>query len=185
MLAGFLGNLANVLITGNESALENLLAKKLEELGEDALMQLVGNLSPDMGIANRVVRAVETGGESEFNRARNEWLHAISPTPLPGANILQKLEDLFEKRKQQIQSTRPDRPEGNWWMWSNSRHQWIDQRWRHNWRSQPRDWHGRWEPGRLRHPYISKGARRIRRQRRAAARKAAKQLMQGFIEDGN
>src|SRR6516162_5910127 len=134
MLGGFLGNLAEVLVTGNDSALEKLLAKKLEELGEDALMQLVGNISPDMGITSRVVQAVETGGVSEFNRARNEWLHAISPTPLPGANILQKLEDLFEKRKQQVQSAQPARPEGKWWTWSVSRQQWINVGWRHNWR---------------------------------------------------
>src|SRR5512139_443302 len=166
---GLLGKLASALISGDENIIEKLIEKKLEDMGEDLLMQLVSSALPGMVVAQRAARAVETGGASEFNRLRNEWLSAVTPASLPGTGMISRLQKAFEKNKHLL-----TRPEGKWQTWKKSRQEWLDESWRHDWRTQPRDPHGRWTPGRLRHPYISKGARRIRRARRKAAREAVR-----------
>lgn len=164
---GILSKLATALINGDENLIEKLIEKKLEDLGEDVIMQLVGG---PLATAMRVSKAVETGGASEFNRLRNQWLQGIKPPSLAGTGTIGRLQKAFERNKHLLM-----RPEGKWQTWRKSRGEWLDESWRHDWRSQPRDPQtGEWVPGRLKHPYISKGARRLRLKRRKAAREMAK-----------
>jgi len=56
--------------------------------------------------------------------------------------------------------------------WKQSRQYWLGEAWKHDWRSQPRDVHGRWIQGRLSRPFVSKNVRRTISARRRAARQA-------------
>lgn len=163
-----LGRVAKALIAGDENVIGSLIENKLEKMGEDLIMQMIGS---QLGAAQRIGRAIATGGSSEFEALRNDWLNQFKPRPLPGAGFLKKFQNQVV-HAQRIST----RPSSGHWRWDRSRQAWLNQDWRHNWRSQPRDWHGRWMPGRLKHPYISKTTRRARRKRRAVARKLAKQI---------
>src|SRR5512135_2872551 len=93
---GILTQLATALVNGDDNLIEKLIAKKLEDLGEDAIMQLIGGpLAPAM----RVAKAVETGGASEFNRLRSQWLSGLRPAPLPGQGTIGRLQRAFERNK--------------------------------------------------------------------------------------
>lgn len=170
--ASALKQLGAALVAGDENILERLVAKKLEGLGEELIMSL---LPQGTGVIGRVAQAVATGGQSELNRVRSQWLSSLTPQRLPGQGMLGRLENAFLKNEHLL-----NRPSGKWQKWSKSRQEWLDEKWRHDWRTQPRDWHGRWSPGRLRHPYISKGARRIRRVRRREARAAVRGIMSSW-----
>lgn len=193
--AGALVKLASALTSGDDNIIEKLIRDKIEDMGEDLIGQALSNVMPMAGAAQRALTALETGGVSEFARLRSQWLHSLIPsTSFPGGGALRRLQGAFEKNKHLL--SRPggikltwegsgwDAPDVKWkrswsetgghWKWSKSRQEWLDVSWRHDWRTQPRDPHGKWIPGRLRHPYISKGARRIRRARRKAAREAVK-----------
>lgn len=193
---GLLTKLASALISGDDNVIEKIIANKLENMGEEMLMQLVGRALPGLDIAQRVATAVETGGASEFNRLRDQWLHSLVPsTSVPGSGIARRLQNAFEKNKHLL--SRPggtkltwvgkdwndpnkkwvrveDSPTGGHWKWSRSRREWLDVSARYDWRTQPRDPRGRWTEGRLRHVYVSKGNRRARRERRKLARLAAR-----------
>ena len=147
---GSLTKLANALLSGDENIIEKLIANKLENLGEEAVMQLVGGLLPGVGSRiGRVQAALETGGASEFTRLRDEWLHSITPSvpSLPGTGMIRRLENAFNKNKHLL--SRPggtkltwvgkswddpdkkwvrveDSPEGGHWKWSRSRQEWLD-----------------------------------------------------------
>jgi hypothetical protein len=111
---------------------------------------------------------------------------------LPG-KILSKLQDAYNK----IDKDAKRRWSTVWGRtnWAQSRQDWLDNHWRHDWRSQPRNVLGQWIPGRLN--YIAPALmyqgkkpgrtvrtfRKKRRARRAAARKLAKQLMR--LDDGS
>lgn len=78
--------------------------------------------------------------------------------------------------------------------WAKSRQEWLDEGWRHDWRSQPRDAKGRWVAGRLDYPLqkklgVSRRGRKIRRFRkkyRAAGRSAARGIIASWgRSDGN
>jgi hypothetical protein len=165
-----LAKLATALIEGDDDIIAKLLERKLEDLGRDLILNVIGS---EIAIANRVGEAIKTGGASEFNRMRQQWLHGLTPAPAPGFGFLRRVQNTYE-REYALAERNAGRPAGKWWQWSRSRNEWLDRRWRHDWRTQPRDWHGRWIPGRLRHPYMSRTAKRIRRSRRRAARIAAR-----------
>jgi hypothetical protein len=163
--------LAQALLNGDENIIEKLIVDKLEDIGQDFIRD---NLLPrQSGLERRIRRAVESGGQSEFDRLRKQWLSSVTPAPLPGTRQIDRFINAFQRNAHLL-----SRPEGKYWTWNKSRQEWLNNKWRHDWRTQPRDARGRWIKGRLRHPYISKGARRIRRQRRAVARAAARGILQ-------
>ena len=188
-----IARLAAALVEGDDSIIEKIIEKKFEDLGEEFIQQFLGGPLETVG---RVERAIDTGGASEFDRFRNEWLSKVRPpTSFPGlpGKILSKLQDAYNKSDRDIK-----RRWSTVWgrtNWASSRQDWLDNRWRHDWRSQPRDVHGRWIPGRLDHiapalMYSGKHVgrtvrtfRKKRRARRAAARKLARRMMQ--VNDGN
>jgi hypothetical protein len=174
---GYIARLVGAMIGGDENMLTKLIETKLEDMGEDALMSLLGG---PMAMANEIGAAVQSGGASEFSKIRDAWLRNITPSKLPYQNMLQHI---FDKAR----ANQSRAPRGKWTSttWAQSRQDWLVNRWMHNWISQPRDWHGRWVVGRLSQPYQSakpkrvRGikAKRLRRQRRRMARKLARQLL--------
>lgn len=142
----FATDLGQALLTGEGGGvLVKILQRKLEEAGRDLLLE---HLPASSGGIGRLRTAIATGGQSEFNRARDQFLNQFRPRQTPYSGMLRRLESSFlargNKRRRRI------RP-GTWQAsnWATSRQDWLDNRWRHDWRSQPRDALGRWIPGRL------------------------------------
>lgn len=196
---GVLADLATSLISGGENNIEKLILEKLEHMGEEFLKEIANEMIPGVDLIGRGKSALQSRGMSEVNRLRSHWLSGtasgssfMNSGKTAGMGGLQRLSvnvigaeqtDLAKKIQNAFFGGRDlqrtpgllDNTEHGGKTWQGSRQQWLDAGWRHDWRSQPRDKHGRWLPGRLKHPYMTQGARRIRRQRRTAARKAAKQ----------
>lgn len=181
---GLLAKLGEALIKGDDNIIERLVIKKIESMGEQVIGDLIGSVLPGGGVAQRIGRAIETGGASEFNRLRNQWLSQITPRPVPGLTRLQRA---FETAQNKVAARR--RTMWGRTDWAASRKDWLDNKWRHDWRSQPRDVRGRWVPGRLDYipahlMYPGKRAgrtirtmRKLRRARRAAARRMVREEM--------
>ena len=196
-----LSSLADSLLEGEGNLLEKLVTDRIQEVGKlwlkEKVDQVVGHdfarrvkrgwttggmsevrrlrnswlggsaFSARSGIVGRTMRAFDTGFISEFNRRE---------TKVSGSDVRRAVVDrieaaLFGEGHGAGSTEGQESNQGKRRNWSGSRQQWLNAAWRHDWRSQPRDFYGRWSPGRLNHPYMSKGARRIRRQRIAAARK--------------
>ena len=193
-----LSSLADTLLSGESNFLEKMITERLEEVGRVWLKEKVDELVGH-DLARRMKRGYTTGGLSEIRRLKNSALgggafsarsgfigrtsRAITSgfetevnrreTEIVGSDFRRGVVDRMENA---LLGEKPDTERRNQQTWSGSRQQWLDAGWRHDWRSQPRDPKGRWTQGRLKHPYMTQGARRIRRQRIAAARKAVKEL---------
>lgn len=176
IVTGILGQLAKSLLNGETNFVEDLVEKKVADLGKDLIANLI-SASP-LGVALQVAKQVEGGGASEFKRMRDAWLNSLQPTA-PHSGLLGKIGNNFQRQfvgASQSQGA----PEGpGKWTWSKSRREWLDESWKHNWRSQPRDRRGRWIKGRLNTIYISPSARKIRNKRRRAIRKGVREIMRG------
>jgi hypothetical protein len=179
-MTGFLEVLAKAIIQ-ETSFLEKTLEKKLEELGREAISGILAGspIGTGMAAAGRVGSAMQTFGTSGTNALRNDWLNAIRPSAGPGTKILASVERALGRY------TRPSDKKVRGGTWHSSRQQWLDESWKHNWRSQPRDARGRWVPGRLTYPLavqpkVSRRIKRIRQMRRTqqkAGRKIAKTIV--------
>jgi hypothetical protein len=187
MAAGFgtgqIAKMVAALVTGG--GLEKAVMDKLVNMGGEFLLQQI-SFGP-----------LSLGGAANILMPKTLNLSDLLPKPLAisdlmprelrvDSNFLSGLRKEFLGKKQR----------GNWraktaWgrsNWATSRNDWLDNHWRHDWRSQPRDVAGKWVPGRL--PYIAtqlqmKGKttgrrtlrrRRLRRQARLRGRKAAKRM---------
>lgn len=171
--------------------LGTILARKLEGMGEDLIMDYIGG---PMGTAQRVSQAVRTGGQSEFDRTRDQFLNALKPRALPHQGLINKIGGAFQARARRARRYRP----GTWQAssWAASREDWLQNRWHHDWRSQPRDERGRWIPGRLdfiaaqlqyrgKRPGRTTLRRRKRRKlRRLMTRREAKKMFSKRMRDG-
>jgi hypothetical protein len=175
------------LLAGKEDVLANALMHKLESMGEDLISEVIGSVGG--GVAGRVQKAVATGGQSEFDRARSKFLNGFRPRPIPHAGIIKKVGGLFQSRAARVRRGGSYKP-GSWQgsSWAASREDWLDRQWQHDWRSQPRDEIGRWMPGRLDHiaaqlQYRGKRAgratlrrRKLRKMRKLATRRTLRRL---------
>jgi hypothetical protein len=190
--AGLVTKLVVSLLEGG--AIDDILSKKLEDLGEDFIRQQLG---APLGI----LKGLEGGGQSGFENLRSQWLDNVTKLPnLPNQNFINKIFSVLDK-------TTGGRGGGSGaggggkharakWArssWAQSRNDWLDNHWKHDWRSQPREpFTGRWVPGRLdyieasrRSPGVKVGRRtkrrrKLRRQARMRGKKAAKLLMKGL-----
>ena len=163
---------ARVLVGLNPSNdLEALVAKKLEEMGQDFLL---GWASGESSTVNRIQQAIATGGMSELTRVGDSALRNLTPA---GWNKVARAIG---------QGGQSNTRKGAWSYtdWATSREDWLDNRWRHDWRSQPRDMRGRWIPGRLQ--YIEelmqyRGTRRRRKLKKFRARRTSKRTRRRFF----
>lgn len=170
-----LSALAGSLVVGTDNSLEKLVMEKIEKMGEEFLKEAITHFTPGLNIVDRTKAAFRSAGKSELENARRNWLQGVSTVKAPGSGLSgtsERLEKAFFKDSK-FQRPVGSSGGGGAKTWQGSRQQWLDAEWRHDWRSQPRDAEGRWKAGRLKHPYMTQGARSIRRKRRAAARKAA------------
>ena len=189
---GQIANMVSALIEGDDNLLDQVLTKKLEDLGEDFLMrQLAG---PTGGLTDRFIQGIQSGGESEFERVRRQWMTGKSFGSQPASKFVNKL---FSVMDHADQAREKNAHSGARWAkseWARSRNDWLDNHWRHDWRSQPRDAKGRWIPGRLK--YIVENMRyqgtkpgrrtlrrrRLRRRSKRMGRQAARKLFKGMMK---
>ena len=128
-----------------QGGLEKTLESKLEGLGEDFLMSY---LAGPLGAAGRIGQAFKTGGMSELEGLGADWLQGFQPGPLTDSPLVNSVVNVLRRR---IHGEHGQKTRAAWARtdWAYSRDDWLDNHWRHDWRSQPRDQHGRWIPGRL------------------------------------
>lgn len=145
-----LAQLARVVIGFSPSNdIEALVQKKLENLGEEFLMEFIGGpfgAGAAFGATQRISQAIGTGALGELAGLGESAIRRALPAPLPGSSLLNKVQDALSRRGHGSR-----RSHAAWGRtdWATSRNDWLDNRWQHDWRSQPRDEHGRWVPGRL------------------------------------
>lgn len=142
----FAAGVLDKLLHGDTAGLGNILQNKLEGMGEELIGQFVGG---PMATARRFSQAVSTGGMSEFEKTRNQFLNSLKPRAAPYTGAVRRIAGMFESRARRTRHG-GGRP-GTWQAsnWAKSRKEWLDDRWKHDWRSQPRDVLGKWIPGRL------------------------------------
>jgi hypothetical protein len=171
----FFAALAKAALSGVEKKVEETIVGKIESMGEDLIKELIGStpLGEGLEFSKRFSEAIETHGASEFKEMRDAWLNSLMPTPLPHSTLVNKFTTAFNNGAQAA-----SRPKG-YWKWSKSRKQWLDENWRHDWHSQPRDSRGRWIPGRLNYIYVSKKLKKIRRRNRKIGRQYVKDIFRG------
>ena len=138
---------------------------KIADYGTSVIMGVVASspIGAGFAAASKFSEFVESGGMSEIDSLTQDLIK----TPnfrFKGMDLLQKL---------QASVTNPVRIP-NWQRrapWAKSRRDWLDNAWKHDWRSQPRNKIGEWIPGRLLYPdekapAIGKGRQRTSKQRR-------------------
>jgi|SRR5882724_9596908 len=160
------------------SSLDTLIADKINDAGKELITNLIlaTPAGPGFAAAQRFAAAIDSGGATEFERARGQWLNAVKPsfaTP-PGMGQLKKTAAAFEK----VSNDQAKPTEGHW-KWSRSRKEWLNEDWKHDWRSQPRDKLGKWIPGRLKTIYVSAKVKKRRSARRRFVRKIVKERFRG------
>jgi hypothetical protein len=189
---GFVTKVVTSLLQGG--VIDELLSKKLEDIGEDFIRS---QLSGPLGALGKFA----DGGEFDFAEQRDAWLNKLSKSALPSLpnlphkGLLNKVFSIIEQARPPVKRGR----RGNWrgktaWArssWARSRNDWLDNHWKHDWRSQPRNpITGQWMPGRLEQvdaAMTAKGKqigrrtkrrRKLRRQARTRGRKAARKMFQ-------
>ena len=183
MPAGFslVARLAASAIAGN---LDGVLEKKFESLLEELLMKELGG-----GFGSVDKLASLFGGQSNFDKLRDQWLNKSKASSGSAQDLLGKLFGTMDKGSKSGRAGKA-RYTSKWSRseWARSRSDWLDNHWKHDWRSQPRNAEGRWIPGRLdqielalQYKGMKKGRktkrrRKLRRAARMRGRKAAKQL---------
>jgi hypothetical protein len=162
---GVMGQLVGKLAANNFALIDAILTNKLEQLGENTLLNALAPLN-GAGPAKRIVDAIESGGMSEIDKLGEEFLHKLTPKPGElGGRVL------GIAGRYRIHGQHGPASSAAWARtdWATSRDDWLDNRWKHDWRSQPRDLRGRWIPGRLNYVPLAlqyRGSRKGRVKRR-------------------
>lgn len=147
--------------------LGELISEKVTDLGMEAVTSIVSStpIGAFLEAEHKFSEIVETHGTNVLDELAKEAIHF----KLHGPELLEKVGKLFE---QPVEKT-GDGKIAAWQKhpWAQSREDWLNHAWEHDWRSQPRDIIGRWIPGRLPYPVakapaIGKGAQRSSRRKR-------------------
>ena len=137
---GYIDKMVAALVEGNDSLLEKMVESKLESIGENFLTK---QLSGGSAMGQRIAEAISSGGVSEFNRIGEDFIKSQIANVMPTR--------WYNSLRRRVHGAHGRNPAAAWARtdWASSRDDWLDNRWRHDWRSQPRDMKGRWIPGRL------------------------------------
>ena len=191
--AGQIAKMVAALVEGDDNLIDKIVSDKLEKLGEQFLMQTLAGPFGGGGAA-RIADALQTGGLSEFNRLGENWLRGAVPGRSQFESKILNLLNTGQNLRRRIHGQHSPRTAGAWTRtdWAGSRDDWLDNHWKHDWRSQPRDERGRWVPGRLDYIAVSlqyRGRRagrvkrkqmKLRRMARRRGRTAARKLLKGM-----
>ncbi len=190
---GILLRLSKALISGDENLIENMVQVSVERAGKQLIENFLDStiFSPTIGrgTAARIEAAVVTGGLSEIDRLRQQWLNSTKPLSTHN-RVLSKAQGIFQKHLSDKGISKGRSPVWARTDWAKSREQWLSEGWKHDWRSQPRNAIGRWIPGRLPYPVAGASlrggktigkARRMMRQRRRRYRAIGRSIGSGSI----
>lgn len=182
MFGAVLGAISGMVANGVEGFVE----KKIEDMGRDLLADIISRTPLGMAfdVTNRLEQAIASGGSSELQKVLITSLRSLQPAPLPGSGFARRTgggpgRAMRRQRRGQQDTTR------QWW---------LDEGWKHNWRSQPRNSIGEWIAGRLPYPVtitlkVSRRVRRLRKRRRlyrSVGRKIGRQIVSSWHQhDGN
>lgn len=187
---GVLAQLIGSLLQGEDNIIEKFVFEKIQDLGKEKISELIRDtpLGAGMEFSERFANAIEQGGAKEFKRARDQWLNTLKEDVEESAGykksgqgatrLAKKIQTAFQKAAED-EYQKSSKPKQGFWKWSRSRQEWLNEDWRHDWRSQPRSAIGRWIPGRLNTIYVSPRIKKARSARRRYARKQVKEMMRG------
>lgn len=162
------------LVTGG-GGLEKAVIKKLESLGGEFLLDQLGVGGGAFGLLTDIKKF----------KPQSMMLKDLMPQPVRvKTQFIRGLQQEFLGKKKKGRWR--ERSEWGRSNWATSRDDWLNNKWRHDWRSQPRDVFGKWVPGRLTTAAAAlqykgkkigrrtKRRRQLRRLARLRGRKAAK-----------
>ena len=160
-------------LVSDGGGLEKAILKKLERMGGELLLEQLGLPGGgSFGVFNLkslMPKALELPGIQPV-RVKTQFLRGLQ-------------QEFLGKKKKGRWRERSAWGRSNW---ATGRDDWLDNKWRHDWRSQPRDVFGKWVPGRLTTAAAAlqykgkkigrrtKRRRKLRRLSRLRGRKAAK-----------
>ena len=192
---GQIARVAEALISGQGGVVDKLIENAVSRAGERLVDSILSAtpLGNPFETADRVAEALQTRGSSELDRMRNQWIASLRPRPPREVRQLTTFARRVESILQRATTRRNPRRRPLWerTSWAQSRQQWLNESWMHDWRSQPRrpagtTDGGEWLPGRLPYPVGPTGylttsrrkryVRRVAAQRRAAIRKTVRQF---------
>ncbi len=184
-----LARLASALMSGDENEIEKLVQRRLDYAGVTLVKSLRGiepaQLLTAFKAAWRVYRELEIDQTSEVDRKRRLWLNALRPPVFTGSRFLYNFAKAMARTAGEDLSTGESRNKWQGKTWAARRKEWLNNRWMHDWRSQPRNRIGEWIPGRLEFPvsYTLPLSRRLRRlrKRRQQYRKIGRTIGQSVI----
>jgi hypothetical protein len=184
---GQIAKLVAGLIDGG--ALDKVIQSKLDNIGEDYLKKVLS------GGFGSVAGLPKFRTNASFDGLRKAWFEQAHGAAKGHEDFLEKLFSTVERVGETKSSGGSRRKRARWTKteWARSRQDWLDNKWKHDWRTQPRDAvSGRWLPGRLdnvaatlRYQGSKAGRRTLRRrkQRRTAklqGRRAARKLFKSL-----
>lgn len=153
--------------------------------------QIMSMLLGKFSLSESIEGALDHIGEeviNEFmpNALGREVLNKFRPEEL-GKGVIEKgLERIFSGEQSTDRRGGPQWRQAKWQRggWAASREQWLNEGWKHDWRSQPRDAQGRWIRGRLSYNVApdwstSRRVKEVRKFRRKY-RKAGRQAVKGY-----
>jgi len=148
-------------------AITKFVEEKISDFGADAIMEFVSDspIGAAFSAMTKMSEFIESSGTSGLNELiSHEAKHFTYK--YKGSELIKKIQDSFEHPTHLSEWQRVD--------WAGSRENWLANRWRHDWRSQPRNRIGEWIVGRLPYPVsavgIGKGKSRTSRSRRRVNR---------------
>ena len=160
-------------LVSDGGGLEKAIVKKLESLGGEFLLEQLGVGSGAFGLLKDI---------KQF-KPKADFLGVLQPAKVKTKFLRSMQIEFLGKGKKGRWRERSEWGRSNW---ATSRDDWLDNKWRHDWRSQPRNALGQWIPGRLTTAAAAlqykgkkigrrtKRRRKLRRLSRLRGRKAAK-----------
>jgi hypothetical protein len=191
---GQIAKFVTIFASGDAGLLDKIIQSKLDNLGEDFIKKQLSNkfgAMPSLGLRPH----------GDFDSLRRAWFTQMqgAASGKGGGNFLEKIlssVDNTRNSKGPPSRGRSGRRGRERWAkteWARSRQDWLDNKWKHDWRTQPRDAvTGRWLPGRLdqvaadlRYQGSKAGRRTLRRRKlrrkaRLSGRRAAKRLFKSL-----
>lgn len=158
--------------------IEKLIVGKVASYGLNVVMGALAETPVGMALEfmKKASEFVEFGESEELGMLARAKLGNLK-FKFEGKELINKAIEKFSEAMDEQLHPAAGEHLANWQYnnWAMSREDWLANRWRHDWRSQPRNRIGEWTPGRLPYPQvgstaIGKGKVKTSRRRRRLAR---------------
>jgi hypothetical protein len=151
------------LIAAYDIGIDKYLEEKVADVGKEFIVDVAKEFIPGFSEFEETVsgikrfRKIVTTTEEERLRelgkgVREKLFEELKRLP-HGADKTELLNQIFADQDKHLPRWRRS-------AWARSREDWLENKWKHDWRSQPRNRIGEWIPGRLPYPVVALGQKR-------------------------